>query len=322
VLCDQIQQLLLNFGVLSTRIRQPKEIWHLCIFGRSAGKFKEEIGFGLGRKQKRLNEYLENHQWFKEEKIVDEIVSISCGRGDVYDFSVSKTHRYAAAGFVNHNSYWHSKIMTTRALKDSEIIDYADHHSGTVAPYPGRLNPYKMGLELLKNIEERWNKGLFGKEYDECSSMVEKLHWDKKLGLGRKKIFEVRKLYCDITFIDEFLTPEFCKEQKLFTFAYNPSADQYEIASREFMKVKEKLLHQLTNFGHPLIDVVDGNFKNRGELLLKHQHDGVDLRQDYAHETLKNLYKIWTRPVNIETVVDGVPKILCWNGEEYKEVRP
>lgn len=218
--------------------------------------------------------------------------------------------------------YFHSKIMTTRALKDSEIIDYADHHSGTVAPYPGRLNPYKLGYELFKDIEDRWNKGRFGKEYEECTDLVEKARWDKKLGLGRQKIFEVRKLYSDITFIDEFLTPEFCKEQKLFTFAYNPSADQYEIASREFKKIKEKLLFQLTNFGHPIISVYDGNYKNRGELLLKHQHEGVDLRIDYSQETLKNLYKIWGRPVNIETVVEGIPKVLSFDGDEYREFRP
>src|ERR1700716_1659098 len=29
-------------------------------------------------------------------------------------------------------SYWHSTIMTRRALKDHEIVDYADHHSGTM----------------------------------------------------------------------------------------------------------------------------------------------------------------------------------------------
>jgi stage V sporulation protein R len=212
--------------------------------------------------------------------------------------------------------------MTKKALKDSEVIDYADHHSGTVAPYPGRLNPYKIGYELFKHIEERWNKGRFGKEYDECTDLVEKARWDKKLGLGMKKIFEVRKLYSDITFIDEFLTPEFCKDQKMFTFAYNPSADQYEIASREFKKVKEKLLYQLTNFSYPIISVTDGNYKNRGELLLKHQHEGVDLRYDYARETLKNLYKVWGRPTNIETIVEDVPKIISFDGEEYKESRP
>ena len=29
-------------------------------------------------------------------------------------------------------TYWHSRIMTERILKDSEVVDYADHHSGTL----------------------------------------------------------------------------------------------------------------------------------------------------------------------------------------------
>ena len=99
-----------------------------------------------------------------------------------------------------------------------EIIDYADHAPGVLATSAGRLNPYKLGVELYRNIEERWNKGQFGKEWEECDDLDAKKNWDLRLGLGKKKIFEVRALYNDVTFIDEFLTPDFCREQKLFTF--------------------------------------------------------------------------------------------------------
>ena len=74
----------------------------------------------------------------------------------------------------------------------------------------GRLNPYKLGIELLRDIEHRWNTGQFGKEYDECDDLDKRRNWDKQLGLGRQKIFEVRRVHNDITFIDTFLTPEFC----------------------------------------------------------------------------------------------------------------
>lgn len=252
----------------------------------------------------------------------DEIVSIETAVQDVYDFTVEQTHRYVAHGFVNHNSYWHSKIMTQRALKDSEVIDYADHHAGVVAMTPQRINPYKVGIELYRDIEDRWNRGRFGKEYEECTDMRVRAKWDRQLGLGRQKIFEVRKIYNDITFLDEFLTPEFCREHRMFVYSYNLSSDQYEIADRTFEKIKKQLLNQLTNAGQPTIDVVDANYGNRGELLLKHQHDGVDLRYDYAQETLKNLFRIWRRPVNIETVVEGVPKILSYDGQAPKEFRP
>lgn len=216
-------------------------------------------------------------------------------------------------------SFWHSKIMTTKVLDDSEVIDFADHHSGTVAMHPGKLNPYKVGLELLRDIEDRWNKGKFGKEYDQCDDMVEKSRWNRNIGEGKKKIFEVRKIYNDVTFIDTFLTPEFVAQNKLFAFDYNKGANVYEISSRDFQAVKKKLLFQLTNFGQPILEVVDANYGNRGELLLLHKHEGVDLRVDYAQEVLKNLFELWKRPALVETKVGDKKKIYCFDGKEHKE---
>ncbi|MFL5431124.1 MAG: SpoVR family protein [Myxococcales bacterium] len=318
-LAEQVQLLLLNFGILSRRRRQTDGCWHVHVCGSSAAKFRDEIGFGLERKQAALEKYVSQRRWFKEEKWEDEIVSIEHGRADVYDISVEGTHRYAAAGFINHNSFWHSTIMTTKALKDHEIIDYADHHSGTMGTRPGAINPYKLGIELWRHIEERWNKGRFGKEYDECDDLRARRAWDKKLGLGRGKIFEVRKHYNDVTFIDEFLTADFAAEQKLFVYGFNEKGNRWEILDREFQKVKRKLLQQLTNFGQPIIEVVDGNFENRGELLLAHRHDGVDLRADYAKDTLVNLQAMWRRPVAIVTRMDGKGVLMRFDGRDHAD---
>src|ERR1700726_4399580 len=82
-------------------------------------------------------------------------------------------------------SYWHSTLMTRHFVDAKEIIDYADHHSGTVHMPPGNFNPYKIGIELFRDIEDRWNKGKFGKEFDEAMQLGEKRRWDKGLGLGR-----------------------------------------------------------------------------------------------------------------------------------------
>ncbi|MEI7644863.1 MAG: SpoVR family protein, partial [Chloroflexales bacterium] len=251
----------------------------------------------------------------------DEVVSIERGRADVYDISVAETHRYAAQGFINHNSYWHSTIMTQKVASASEIVTFADLHSGVVATSGGRLNPYKLGLELLRDVEDRWNKGKFGKEYDECDDIAAKRTWDKQLGLGRQKLFEIRKLYNDVTFIDEFLTPEFVVDNKLFTFRYNRDTDLYEIASREFKQIKEKLLFRLTNFGQPFMYVEDGNYNNRGELYLRHRHEGVDLKMDYARDTMRNLHKIWTRPIHLETQIDNKKRLLSFDGSDFTERR-
>ena len=139
--------------------------------------------------------------------------------------------------------------------------------------------------------------------------------------MGRQKLFEVRQFHNDITFIDEFLTPEFALEQKLFTFKYNRDTDLYEIASREFEEIKRKLLYRLTNFGQPFIYVEDGNYNNRGEMYLRHRHEGVDLKMDYARDTMRNLHKIWTRPVHLETVIDEKKRLLSFDGRDYAERR-
>ena len=66
------------------------------------------------------------------------------------------------------------------------------------------------------------------------------------------------------------------------------------------------------------IYVEDGNYQNRGELSLRHRHEGTELKQDYARDTLRNLQRIWTRPVLLETVVNDQPTIISFDGNEYK----
>ena len=184
---------------------------------------------------------------------------------------------------------------------------------------PGTFNPYKLGIELFRDIEDRWNKGKFGREWEECESAAAKFAWDRQLELGRKKIFEVRKIYNDVTFIDEFLTPEFVDKHQLYTYSYNKQTQEYVIESRDFKAVKEKLLFGLSNFGQPYIYVEDGNLKNRGELYLVHRFDGVPLRLDHARDTMENIFKIWLRPVHLETVVDKRKKVLTYNGSKHEE---
>ena len=183
---------------------------------------------------------------------------------------------------------------------------------------PNRLNPYKIGIELYRDIEERWDKGQFGHDWETCDDYDEKRSWDKDLKLGRKKIFEVRRIHNDVTFIDAYLTPEFCQKHKLFSFAYNDGNDNYEIASRQFIEIKQQMLTSLANHGRPFIYVTDGNYKNRGELYLKHQFQGAELKHDYARDTLANLQRIWGRPVHIETVVDEKPTVISFDGTNHE----
>jgi stage V sporulation protein R len=208
-------------------------------------------------------------------------------------------------------------MMTERVADWSEVVDYAENNAAVMSTAGGALNPYKLGVELFRSIEERWNKGQFGPEWEDCNDLDVKKNWNLRLGLGREKIFEVRALYNDVTFIDEFLTPEFAMEHQLFTFAWSNRNDRFEIESREFRAIKEKLLFQLTNFGNPFIYVREANFENRGELLLWHDHRGVDLRADYARDTLAAMVRLWKRPVCLGTTLDGKRLFLRYDGKEH-----
>ena len=95
----------------------------------------------------------------------------------------------------------------------------------------------------------------------------------------------MRKVYNDVTFIDEFLTEEFCERHKLYSYGYDPRTGRYVVVDRDWRKVKERLLFSLTNLGQPIVHVVDANYANRGELYLKHRFEGVplDLEQGPGH---------------------------------------
>jgi stage V sporulation protein R len=215
--------------------------------------------------------------------------------------------------------YWHSKLMTTHLCDASEVINYCDTHSGTLATRPGQINPYKMGVELFRHIEERWDKGRFGQEYQSCDDPELRRRWHKPTNLGREKIFEVRSIYNDVTFIDEFVTPEFAEEQKLYVYGQNPSTGQLEIVDRDYTKVKDQLLTALTNFGNPIVKVIDANYKNRGELYLLHEWSGTELQFDHAQLTLQNVSRLWKRPVHLETQEGGKGRLFSCEGDQVTQ---
>jgi len=73
----------------------------------------------------------------------------------------------------------------------------------------------------------------------------------------------------------------------------------------------------MTNFGQPIIKIENANFENRGELLLQHVHEGLDLQPNYMDATLRNLNTLWKRPVNLVTVMDNEPQLFRFDGKEY-----
>lgn len=206
--------------------------------------------------------------------------------------------------------YWHSKLMTQHFVEGKEIVQYADQHSGVLAMAPGGFNPYKIGYELFKEIERRWNTGQHGPGWERLEGLGAKDRYDDKSMKGREKIFEVRRIYNDVQFIDEFLTPEFVERHKMYQYRRDPQTGELKIVSRDFERVKQTLLYRLTNMGQPFVYAVDANYRNRGELYLTHQFNGLEVDASKAREVVRNLRLIWGRPVHMQLRVEDEAVLL------------
>ncbi len=303
-----IQIVLLNYGILSTQRQHRHEIKQLEIAGASAALFLEEIGFGLVRKQKALRQYVERHRWFKKEEVSDVVVSIEHGCADVYDITVDEKHAYVANGLVSHNSFHHARIMRELDLSDEEHIEFANLHSGVVSPQKGQLNPYYLGYKIFEDIERRWDD----------PTEEERRTLGRKGGEGRAKIFEVRELESDVSFLRNYLTEELCEELDLFVYEL-VDEEEWTVTEKRWERVRDQLVANMTNFGFPYIVVADGDYEGRRELYLKHSFEGAELDSSYARKVLEHVHALWGRPVHLETTVDDERVRMHYDGEDHDE---
>lgn len=104
-------------------------------------------------------------------------------------------------------SYWHQRIMRELNLTTTETIEYAKLNAGVVQPSKTTINPYYLGLKIFEDIENRYNHP------------TEEM---RKAGVtpnsGREKMFEVREIESDISFIRNYLTKDLVKQEDLYLF--------------------------------------------------------------------------------------------------------
>lgn len=220
-------------------------------------------------------------------------------------------------------TFWHMRIMD-RLFKEGLLS--AEEHGGynlynarVLATNPRMANPYLVGLKMFEDIEERWNKGRFGKEWEECDDLKEKESWDLGLGKGRERIFEVRRRFSDRFFVEEFLTERLVEELNLYLYEglEEHGEIRYLISGRDWRRIKQTLVVHLSTFGTPLIMVEDGDYRGKRELYLKHAFEGIELDQEYREKTLEHIFYLWDRPVHLESVVDGHQVVFTFDGKSH-----
>ncbi|TKX57976.1 AbrB family transcriptional regulator [Halorubrum sp. ASP1] len=196
------------------------------------------------------------------------------------------------------------KLLTREGLAERHYVLSRPEHRGALR-------------DVSREVLEEQARYLFDVDrYETVAAAID----DVDRGAGWERMFEVRESHNDVTFIDAFLTDEFVREGNYFTYEYSRAAGEHRVASVDADDVRKKLLLRFTNFGKPTIVVLDGNFRNRGELLLGHRYNGVALDEERARATLKRVFELWGRPVNLATIRveydDGEVRRAKRRGEE------
>ncbi|QKG83924.1 SpoVR family protein [Kroppenstedtia pulmonis] len=200
-------------------------------------------------------------------------------------------------------SYWHIRILREMNLTNEEVLEFAKLNALVTQPSSGSINPYHLGLKIFEDIERRWDH----------PTEDEQVRFGRKPGQGRQKIFDVREMEMDTSFIRNYLTRELTEEMDLYIFQRKGA--EWTVTDKEWQKVREQLIASRVNGGYPYIVVEDGDYQDKGELYLRHRFEEMELDIKYVEKTLPHVHALWGRPVHIETVVENRPVLFTYNGK-------
>lgn len=176
-------------------------------------------------------------------------------------------------------SYWHYNILNELHLPASLHLEFIKRHNDVIAPWSGGLNPYFLGFKMFQDIEKRY---------------------------GRDKIFEVREIERDASFIRRYLTQELSDE--LHLFEYVKKGDYYfigEVSDDQGFDIIKNLICTSCGMGTvPVIRVVDMSHKDK-TITLEQVFDGRELNLDYAEATLKHIQELWGHNVVLKSKASG-----------------
>ncbi|MFD0961702.1 SpoVR family protein [Paenibacillus chungangensis] len=201
-------------------------------------------------------------------------------------------------------SYWHQRIIREMDLTSDETIEFAKLNSSVVVPSRNTLNPYYLGLKIFEDIEKRWDN----------PTEEEILRFNRKPGKGKEKIFEVREMDSDISFLRNYLTKQLVEDLDLYIF--EKKGPEWKITDKAWEHVRDQLVYSRVNGGFPTLLVKEGDFNRAGELYLTHQYEGTELDLKYVERTLPNVVQLWGKPVHLETMVEDKKIVFSCDGNK------
>lgn len=277
---------------------------------REAQKKKKEKEVKRNKKYSKVNSNVINFLLTHSEKLKPwQKTILSIVHEEAFYFLPQAITKIANEGWA---TFVHDHIMINHVLDPSEMVEFARIQAGVLGSTQ-HFNPYRIGFYLYKHIEDRWNKGKFGAEYERCEDYQKKVEWNVGANLGKEKVFEVRQFTNDTNFINNYLDEEFCIDQDLYI-------EDKEVGKLyNHNRIRRILVEMLTNAGNPIIKIQDDNYKDG--LLLEHVFIGKELDSEKTEQVLKNIFYMWGKPTYLKTTrveKDGKYRNILWscNSEE------
>lgn len=215
-------------------------------------------------------------------------------------------------------TYWHVKIM--RQLFKEGLLTSEEHgvfdefHSKVTKESKKSFNWYGVGLALFEYIKERWDKGQFGREYEDSTDIFKRSNWDTKANKGTDQIFNVRSFYTDRMAVEDFFTDEFIRARKLYLYEpIDEDGNIFDVIVEDDPNIIRQLLKTLMSSRGPQIVVEDGNYQKRGCLYLRHIFTGYELDPKYRDATLSNINYLWGNEVILNCMEEGKAKNFSFN---------
>ncbi|AJH38872.1 TPA: stage V sporulation protein SpoVR [Bacillus anthracis] len=199
-------------------------------------------------------------------------------------------------------SFWHQRILREMDLTSDEAIEFAKLNAGVVQPSKTSINPYYLGIKMFEDIEERYN-----------NPTEEMKRRGVKPGSGRDKIFEVREIEWDVSFLRNYLNKDLVMREDMYLF--QRQGKEYKVIDKEWEHVRDQLVNMRTNGGFPYLVVEDGDYLKNGELYIKHSYEGIELDLKYLEKVLPYLHQLWGRTVHMESIVESKGVVFSYDGK-------
>ncbi len=186
-------------------------------------------------------------------------------------------------------SYWHYQLLNRLGLPQGLHLEFLQRHNLVIRPNEGRINPYFVGFKIFEYLAKQQG--------------------------GEEKLFTVRAIERDQSFLRQYLNQELCEELHLFNYAI--TGDDIvvdEVADDEgWKKIRDAFANSV---GLGSIPVIRPLSVEKGTLVLEHCYDGRELELNYAKETLKYVTELWGGKVELKTKLDNKEKVLTCSDDK------